>query len=154
MVLQEAILAVLQQHQCPPISLQGIYTGVKNLGFNFSDDQIFSMISRMRGKSLVRFYDIKSQCYCYSIIVEQNEGPLIRTSIKSSQREVIAKQVLSGKKIEEAAAAFSCRPLTVIRKVQQFCMMQDPDLYHSLIPDSRKTPNIDDLRRAFASELQ
>lgn len=153
MELHEVIIQALREKK--NLSLQDLLSEVKAVKTNCTNDQILEMIKRMKGKSIVRLFNAKKKDYLYCINVSEVTAiPLRKPVIKSSSCEVIARQILKGANIEEAAAQFTCRPLTIIRKVQQYCMTRDPELYQACIDGNRKTADINVLRQNFVQFIE
>jgi hypothetical protein len=152
MDLQLVIIETLKLKKS--LTLQELLQEVSAQKQNFTSDQIFEMIRRMKGKAIVRVYSFKQNDYLYNLNSSDPSIPVRKRVVKSSACEVIARQILKGANIEEAAANFTCRPLTIIRKVQQFCMTRDPDLYKQCIESNRKTADIDKLRQKFVQYIQ
>lgn len=148
MNLQEVILSVLSEKD--NLQLCELVRAVSLRKPALSVEQISITIQRMRGQAIARRWRETTNDFHYTILKVEKDKPTAKVSIKSSVKEVIARQVLNGANIEAAAEQFACRPLTVIRKVQEFCMKQDPDLYVSLVRGERKTATIEDLREAFS----
>jgi hypothetical protein len=152
MDLQQVIIETLKLKKS--LTLKELLQEVSAQKQNFTSDLILEMIRRMKGKAIVRVYSFKQNDYLYNLNSSDPSIPARKRVVKSSACEVIARQILKGANIEEAAAHFTCRPLTIIRKVQQFCMTRDPDLYMQCIESNRKTADIDKLRQKFVQYIQ
>lgn len=151
MTLQDKIIGLLSLQS---MTLDQIVQEVKKANQNQSVDTIAQIVRRMRGVTICAQYSRKVNGFVYTLMKPQtpSKSELNRSAtIPASQCEVVAKKVLDGAKIEEVAAMFSCKPLTVIRKVQQYCMEQDSELYNSLISGNRKTASVQDLVQAFTA---
>lgn len=151
MNLQEIIFGLLGDNK---MTVQQIVAATLELHPNISTDAIQRAIRHMRGVTICTMYHSPTKTFIFSRMPSIPATKLESSrsaSIPASQCEVVAKKVLDGAGIEEVAKLFACKPLTVIRKVQQYCMEQDKELYNSLITGSRKTAAVEDLVQAFTT---
>jgi Fe2+ or Zn2+ uptake regulation protein len=152
MELQNLIIQILNEHKS--LTYANLLAKVKLTKPNVDKDAVYNVLNKMRGTLIVRTLNPKTKDFLFTPITTKNEKHLERCdTVTSAQCEVIARQILLGTNIEEVAAQFTCKPLTIVRKVQQYCMMKDPELYAACIEMNRKTAPIDKLRENFGHYL-